>query len=188
MVNFAYFPQSEDELGALIELLQTAKRYGYEASSSSSPLTPILEVITDLNLRLAQFFDKGGPLQERNNPSIKEMDISDALGNAKMIKLFDRPKWAYQDPKISIFFRGMARSYQKFLKTGKLTSFVQKRVLADFRFRSTLKERSKKAEKTGKEIKDKTPISSKIEVKNASYWFYRRQRKSGKRVKRYNQK
>jgi hypothetical protein len=110
------FPLNKEELENLIEILQEAVKHGF--STLTPPLIPMLEVLIDLNLRMANFFKEGGPLQQQENPSIKELDFADALGNAKMIKLFDKPKWAYADPKISFIFKRTAEGLVKFKNSG----------------------------------------------------------------------
>jgi len=116
------FPLSKEELEELILVLQEAVKYGY--STLTPPLIPMLEVLIDLNLRVSSFFKEGGALEERTNPSVKELDMADALGNAKMIKLFARPKWVHPDSKISFLFKRTAEGLVKFKKTGDPTTLA----------------------------------------------------------------
>jgi hypothetical protein len=111
------------EIEDLLRLLEVALKQGY--SVSSSPLVPILEIQIDLCLRLAQFFQEGGPFSERNNPSLKELPFADELGNPKIVKLFEIPRWVHSDPQISEFFRKMAGSFVRFKKTGRISSFME---------------------------------------------------------------
>jgi hypothetical protein len=110
------FPLSKAELEELILILEEAVKYGY--STLTPPLIPMLEVLIDLNLRVSEFFKVGGPLSERNNPALKELDIADALGNTKMIKLFDVPKWVRESSQISFIFKRSAEGLVRFKKSG----------------------------------------------------------------------
>jgi len=148
-------------------------------------LIPMLEVDIDLNLRISDFFKEGGPLEERKNPAIKELDIADAIGNAKMVKLFDRPKWAYSDPEISEYFREHARKLVAFKKSGRLASFMEdeKNRTSEVQGRKT-KGGGKKAAKLSR-ANPKSGIknaSSKASQSRRAYW--RRQRKSRIRYKK----
>lgn len=165
------FPLSKEELKELIELLQLAEEQGY--STLSPPLVPMLEICIDLNLRIAEFFKEGGPLNERTNPSLKEFDYADALGNSKMIKIFELPKWVHEDPEISKFFRELAESYVLFKRTGRISSFMEKNRHGP----SAIKDQSKM-------VRKKRPQSRGKQPKTNSYWFFRR-RKARIRYKKH---
>jgi len=110
------FPLRKEELEELIEVLSESVKYGY--STFTPPLIPMLEVLIDLNLRVSNFFKEGGFKNTESNPSIKELDVADALGNAKMVKLFDKPSWVHPSPQISFLFKRTAEGLVKFKKSG----------------------------------------------------------------------
>jgi hypothetical protein len=162
-----------EKLGELIILLTTLYETGF--SLSSSPLTPILEIITDLLLQLARYFDEGGPLTQRTNPSIKELDMSDALGNAKMIKVFTNPKWAHPDSEKANYIRWMASNFVEFKRTGRIESFFMKEQLFTGRVGPII----------FKEKKIKVPkIQQKGKQKAIKNYFWRRQQRPGQRYKK----
>jgi len=146
-------------------------------------LVPMLEVIIDLNLRLAEFFKEGGPLEERKNPAVKELDISDALGNAKMIKIFTNPKWAHPDPETSIFFRRLAEKFVLFKNTGLISSFMEKKEYGTPVIQDKTQMIGKKITKVSR-MKTKTQRSQ-ISSKSRKFWYFKRQqRKSRTRYKK----
>jgi hypothetical protein len=86
-----------EKLDSLLESVTLAKKLGFE--SLSSPVEPLLEAAIDVCLLLEKSF-KEGKLSQKTNPSIKELDESDDLGNAKMIKLFKKRK-IFFDPRVA---------------------------------------------------------------------------------------
>lgn len=163
-------PLDESALGSLITFLEEAYVSGF-STDESSPLIPLLEILIDLNLRMSYFFKKGGPLEKSKNPSIKELDRADALGNAKMIKVFDIPSWVHPDPKISFIFKRNAENLVSFKRTGNPI------YLATF------------AVTKYKEIQaSRTPPRNSVELKESnspSYYYWRRKRKARKRGKQH---
>lgn len=156
------FPLDSEELAELLELLETARSQrtgGY--SFESSPLIPLLEILIDLNLRVAELFREGGRLEDKPNPSIKELDVSDALGNAKMIKIFERPKWAHADPQISFIFRRTAERLVLFKNTGNPLDLA---TFAVTKFRTINRPPRFKAKE----------VSSRKETKKNQYWYFKR--------------
>jgi hypothetical protein len=156
------FPLTKAELEELILILEEAVKYGY--STLTPPLIPMLEVLIDLNLRVSDFFKEGGPLQERTNPSLKELDIADALGNTKMIKLFEIPKWVHKNSQISFIFKRRAEGLVKFKRSGNpidLATFAVTKIKTAFR-----------------PLEEKPKVSRKQD-KN-TYWYF--QRKARKKI------
>jgi hypothetical protein len=96
-----------DRIQFLIELLQAAQTSCY--SIKSSPVVvPLFEVMIDLSLKLKDQFQQRGIFWEgRNNPSIKFLDISDALGNPKSVKLWDDRRRA-ENPQLAKYFGKLA--------------------------------------------------------------------------------
>jgi hypothetical protein len=180
------FSLDENSIEELIQLLETAKTVMFGQSFSSSPLIPILEINIDLNLRLAQFFTEGGPLEERKNTAVKELDRADSLGNAKMIKVFERPRWAHPDPEISIYFREYARKLVVFKKTGLLSSFMEEKqngtsITQGRKTKGSGKKATKSIRRAPKHsIKDR---DSQKRSRRNGYWA--RQRKSRIRYKKF---
>jgi len=189
ILKFQDIPLDDREkLGELIILLTSLYESGF--SISSSPLTPILETITDLLLQLARFFDEGGPLTERTNPEIKEAEdiynvgsddwfkkpkVADALGNPKMVKSFGRPKWQREDSEKANYFRWMASNFVEFKRSGRIESFFMKEQLYTGRVGPIIfKEKKIKVPKTQQKGKQKA-------IKN---YFQRRQQRPGQRYKK----
>jgi hypothetical protein len=73
-----------DRLDGLIETLQLAKKFGF--SSLSSPIEPLFEAAIDMFILLSTLLKEGSPSLQRN-PEIKFLDVPDALGNPKSVKI-----------------------------------------------------------------------------------------------------
>lgn len=87
----------KESLDTLIGVLTSARNLGFD--SLSSPVEFLLEAAVDVCLLLEKAF-KEGRLSRQTNPAIKELDISDDLGNPKMIKLNKKRK-IFFDPRVA---------------------------------------------------------------------------------------
>lgn len=94
----------EDSLKSLIEALKIARLHGF--SSISSPIESLLEAATDICLLLRSSFLEG-QRAIKTNPRLKELDVSDALGNPKMVKIFKR-RSTWWSPELSEIFKKLA--------------------------------------------------------------------------------
>lgn len=94
-----------DKLKVLIEVLQLAKKFGFE--SLSSPIDLLLEAGIDLCLLLSKTFYEGG-LERASNPSlIFDEGHVDALNNPRQIRLSKKRK-VFWDPELSEIFKQFA--------------------------------------------------------------------------------
>lgn len=87
----------KDKLDSLVESVTLARKLGFE--SLSSPVEPLLEAAIDVCLLLEKSFNEGR-LSQKKNPSIKELDVSDELGNPKMLKVFKKQS-IFFDPRVA---------------------------------------------------------------------------------------
>lgn len=102
-----------DRVRALAEAFALAEKSGF--GSLSSPIDILLEAAVDLCLLLKNAFNEGGR-KRKTNPSIKELDVSDSLGNPKMIKIF-KENIIIRDPRISSIMEQFAAFFVNLKKS-----------------------------------------------------------------------
>jgi hypothetical protein len=158
------FPLNKSELEELVELLQESIISGF--STQTPPLVPMLEILIDLNLRVANFFKEGGPNSFRSNPSLKETGKADSLGNEKIVKIFSKPKWVHPDPKVSFLFKRTAEGLVKFKNTGNPI------------FLATFMVAKKQGTNNGPSIKQQKALG---QNKNTNFWYFKRKAQTKKR-------
>lgn len=101
--------EEEQSLKQTIEILQIALKTGF--ASNSSPIGYLCDAASDICLQLARILTSGQK-EPKKNPGIKFLDVSDALGNPKSIKVFPKRK-TYWNPEQSTFIKNLASFFIK---------------------------------------------------------------------------
>jgi len=98
----------EQRLESLLELLNQAKGLGFTAVTSNS-IDVEMEILIDVALRLSEKFGSGIEDEKLNPHEPKELNESDALGNAKMI-VVNFPTVFCQSDNLSDFFASISEA------------------------------------------------------------------------------
>jgi hypothetical protein len=96
----------DEEFDALISMLQAARKAAF--SISFSPVEVYLDLAVDSLLRVQHLLDEGTFAQQKN-PALKDTGQVDALGNSKIVKIYENPR-LFWDPESSIELSSMIES------------------------------------------------------------------------------
>lgn len=147
----------------LIENLQFLKSEGY--SLDAPPLEPLLQVMIDLALQVSYRLKEQGSWKGHLNPTIKEFDYSDELGNTKMVSI---PGFSVfkANPEGVLFFKRIAEEVAYFVRFQKVPIQI-----------SSLEKNSKNL--------DSVPSSKerKKQTSSSSHYYARKRRQKAKQTK-----
>ena len=116
--------ENKDTLKQTIETLQMALQAGY--SLKSSPVGFLCEAAADLSLRIARAL-KEGSSDPRNNPELRFLDESDALGNPKQVRI-ETPPNKFWDPQLAEVCSKLAGFFIKIKKQENPLAFMAKEI------------------------------------------------------------
>jgi hypothetical protein len=136
----------------------------------SSPVEYLLEAAIDVSLLLEKAF-REGKLARSTNPAIKELDISDELGNPKMIKISKKRK-IFFDPRVADIIKQFTAFFVLLKKSSdEALSFME----------SILRTRHLPQVKPVRLEQKKPKATTKVQKRAKAAYYRRQQRRSSNR-------